>query len=108
MTEEVDIVWIICAPWTEWQLRALAGNRTSECSACSDPVVISTEGQELARQHPLTSRLICVPCAMRDMPDGVPEAAPGSVERAERAGYALSPRLRAALGRLPLRDYPSQ
>lgn len=105
MTDEVETVWIICADWSEEQLLLLAGNRTAECSKCSNPVVISTEGRALIAANPLTARLLCFDCAIAENPDMVPEPAPGSVERAERLGYRLSPATREALKHKPLRDY---
>jgi ribosomal protein S27E len=82
MTDEVETVWIICADWSEEQLLLLAGNRTAECTECSSPVVISTEGRALVAANPLTARLICMGCAIRRNPDDVPEVAPGAIERA--------------------------
>lgn len=105
MSDEVETVWIICVEWSEEQLLLLAGNRTAMCSVCSAPVVISVEGRELVAKYPLTARLICMDCAIKQMPDGIPEPAPGAVERAEREGYTLSPRTRAAMRRTPLREY---
>lgn len=105
MSDDVETVWIICADWSEEQLLLLAGNRTAACSECSTPVVISTEGRALMAEHPLTARLICFDCALRQDPDMVPEPAPGAVERAERLGYTLSPTTREAMKHKRLRDY---
>lgn len=108
MTEEIEAIWIICSDWSEEQLRLLVGNRTTTCSACSAPVVISIEGLALMAANPLTAQPICMECAVKQQPDAVAEPVPGAVARAERMGYPLSPATREAMRRTPLRDFPEE
>jgi hypothetical protein len=90
VSEEIEGIWIICGDWSEEQLRLLAGNRTTSCTVCNEPVVISTEGLD---------------CAVSQNPDMVPDVVPGAIERAERMGYRLSPGTREAMRHKPLKDF---
>jgi hypothetical protein len=105
VSEEIEGIWIICGDWSEEQLRLLAGNRTTSCAVCNEPVVISTEGLALQAANPLTARAICMDCAVSQNPDMVPDVVPGAIERAERMGYRLSPGTREAMRHKPLKDF---
>lgn len=108
MSDEIEDIWIICSDWSIEQLLLLPGNESTSCVDCRRRLVISIEGLALRGANPLTAKAICMACATRRVPDGVPEIVPGAVERARRLGYALSPRTAEAMCETPLKDYEAK